>query len=56
MELDYRQRKTAPILPLVNLSPLLTEAVLKGDHLPTLTVTELTTDVSMVWDRQNLPK
>src|SRR5580704_2112198 len=41
--------------PLVNLSPQLTEAALKGDHPPTLTVAQLTADVAMDWSRQYLP-
>jgi hypothetical protein len=45
---------TSRIFPLVNLSPQLTEAVLKGDHPPTLTVAHLTADVAMEWDKQRL--
>jgi hypothetical protein len=45
---------TSRIFPLVNLSPQLTEAVLKGDHPPTLTVAQLTTDVAMEWSNQRL--
>jgi hypothetical protein len=45
---------TSRMFPLVNLSPQLTEAVLKGDHRPTLTVAQLTADVPMDWNRQNL--
>jgi site-specific DNA recombinase len=45
---------TSRIFPLVNLSPQLTEAVLKGDHPPTLTVAQLTAEVAMDWSRQQL--
>jgi DNA invertase Pin-like site-specific DNA recombinase len=45
---------TSRIFPLVNLSPQLTEAVLKGDHPPTLTVAQLTADVEMDWSSQRL--
>jgi hypothetical protein len=45
---------TSRIFPLVNLSPQLTEAVLKGDHPPTLTVAQLTEHVEMEWIKQRL--
>lgn len=45
---------TSRMFPLVNLSPQLTEAVLKGDHPPTLTVAQLTADVAMDWNMQRL--
>jgi len=48
------RRYTSRIFPLVNLSPQLTEAVLKGDHPPTLTVAQLTADMAMEWSRQRL--
>jgi hypothetical protein len=43
---------TSRIFLLVNLSPQLTEAVLKGDHPQTLTVAQLTADVAMEWSKQ----
>ncbi|WP_158788063.1 recombinase family protein [Granulicella sp. L46] len=45
---------TARLLRLVTLSPQWAEAVLRGDHSPLLTVAQLTTNLSMEWEKQRL--
>jgi site-specific DNA recombinase len=45
---------TARLLRLVMLSPQVAEAVLRGDHSPLLTVTQLTDTIEMDWELQKL--
>jgi site-specific DNA recombinase len=55
VRVNMERRYAARILNLAALSPRMTEAVLTGEHLPSLTVVQLTGQVELDWTNQHLP-
>jgi site-specific DNA recombinase len=49
------RRYASRILSLAALSPWLTDAIMKGEHAPSLTVARLTEPIELIWERQTLP-
>jgi len=52
----FNENYVSRILDLAVLSPEITEAILRGDHDPALTVAQLTANLEIDWSRQKLPQ
>jgi DNA invertase Pin-like site-specific DNA recombinase len=52
----FNENYVSRILDLAVLSPEITEAILRGDHDPSLTVAQLTATLEVDWTRQRLPR
>lgn len=52
----FNENYVSRILDLAVLSPDITEAILRGDHDPSLTVAQLTSALEIDWTRQHLPR